>query len=261
MKLFCFFTLANVANSLQLNGDKDILINNGNTRTFSNLESYAAEIFNNDPLIISMRNEGTYPSHFPQDYSAENWTDEFMEYGCYCNKILRGGGRLPGGTDIHEQTCIDLYTCYKCINIDYDHEGTYAAEKMVYDAEISTENELTCLNPITHGDVRKRREPHDHAENCPRHVCECDKEFVRKMLNNHHICLEDANSPYCLNDEYRHTSENSGLIPAFVPKKHCMNIGEHKKDLNACCGSYPSRKPYQTEEKSCCDGNLELGSC
>ena len=67
---------------------------------------------------------------------------------------------------------------------------------------------VLSVNPITHGDVRKRREPHDHAENCPRHVCECDKEFVRKMLNNHHICLEDANSPYCLNDEYRHTSGN-----------------------------------------------------
>ena len=38
----------------------------------------------------------------------------------------------------------DLYTCYKCINIDYDHEGTYAATEMVYQAKISATNELEC---------------------------------------------------------------------------------------------------------------------
>ena len=55
-------------------------------------------------MIKEMRLNSTYP--YAELYNAETWTNEFMEYGCYCNKVVRGGGRLPGGTDLHEKTCI-----------------------------------------------------------------------------------------------------------------------------------------------------------
>jgi hypothetical protein len=51
-----------------------------------------------------MRAQNTYP--YADSYNAETWAKEFMEYGCYCNKLVRGGGRLPGGTDPHEKICI-----------------------------------------------------------------------------------------------------------------------------------------------------------
>ena len=63
-------------------------------------------MFNNDPQI-----DGSY--------SGESWTAEFMEYGCYCNKFVRGGGRVEA-EDVHENLCLELYACYKCIGIDYD---------------------------------------------------------------------------------------------------------------------------------------------
>ena len=40
----------------------------------------------------------------------------------------------PTGQDANDDLCNDLYKCYKCINIDYDHTGQYAAEQMVYHA-------------------------------------------------------------------------------------------------------------------------------
>lgn len=38
----------------------------------------------------------------------------------------------------------ELYACYKCINIDYDHSGTYAATEMQYSAKIDDSNSLEC---------------------------------------------------------------------------------------------------------------------
>ena len=46
-----------------------------------------------------------------------------MNYACYCNTRVTGGGAVPGAEDPNDELCNDLYKCYKCINIDYDHEG------------------------------------------------------------------------------------------------------------------------------------------
>ena len=48
---------------------------------------------------------------------------KFMNYACYCNTRVTGGGAVPGTEDPNDELCNDLYKCYKCINIDYDHEG------------------------------------------------------------------------------------------------------------------------------------------
>ena len=45
-------------------------------------------------------------------FTADSWTDAFMEYGCYCNKLVQGGGHLPGTAasdddyDVHENLCM-----------------------------------------------------------------------------------------------------------------------------------------------------------
>ena len=65
---------------------------NTSQRTFEQLEGLAATIFNADPEIEKV-------------YTAESWTAEFMEYGCYCNKVVRGGGKLPTA-DLHEELCL-----------------------------------------------------------------------------------------------------------------------------------------------------------
>ena len=53
-------------------------------------------MFNNDPAIS-------------KTYTGESWTEEFMEYGCYCNKAMRGGGKPdPTIPDSHESLCLGL---------------------------------------------------------------------------------------------------------------------------------------------------------
>jgi len=58
------------------------------------LEDFAAQIFNGDPEVNGR-------------YSGESWGTEFMNYGCYCNKLLVGGGRLPE-SDHHEELCMAI---------------------------------------------------------------------------------------------------------------------------------------------------------
>lgn len=69
------------------------LVNGGRgLKTFQQVEDFAAEIFNADPAIS-------------KEYTGTSWTKEFMEYGCYCNKLLRGGGKVDE-MDIHENLCL-----------------------------------------------------------------------------------------------------------------------------------------------------------
>lgn len=244
-----FSLLPAFAHSFQLNGGLPILIKSPNSpqRTFTQLEDLAAKIFNNDPEIT-------------KTYTASTWTAEFMEYGCYCNKVLRGGGKLPTA-DFHESICMDLYACYKCINIDYDHEGTYAATEMVYNAKIDqSSNSLDCLNELhPFEQMRDANHDHDHEvnpDNCPRHVCECDKNFIAKLLTNHKRCL-GGETQYCLTDTYRHTFEGN---KNFVPNEMCLAIGANIVDHDMCCGDYPVRKPFLSSQKSCCNGELTLST-
>ena len=66
----------------------------------------------------------------------------------------------------------------------------------------------------------------DHPEihgptSCPRHICDCDKNFVAKVLDYHKKCL-NGEETYCLRDEYKHTNN-------FVPTTDCIQIGAHLK--------------------------------
>ena len=42
-----------------------------------------------------------------------------------------------------------------------------------------------------------------YPKNCPRHICDCDKNFVNKVLEYHKKCL-NGDDHYCLKDIYQH---------------------------------------------------------
>ena len=75
-----------------------ILVSGPRQRTFRQLQDFAAEIFNADPDVSTV-------------YTGDSWTKEFMEYGCYCNKAMRGGGKPdPLNPDVHENLCLGEIT-------------------------------------------------------------------------------------------------------------------------------------------------------
>ena len=87
-------------NGLDLNGQLEIKVNSPRLRTLRQLQDFAAEMFNADPDIKTV-------------YDGDSWTEEFMEYGCYCNKFVRGGGRVESN-DIHENMCLGKYIYFTC---------------------------------------------------------------------------------------------------------------------------------------------------
>merc|ERR1712113_333005 len=129
-------------------------------RTFKEMEDLAVKMFNDDEIV-----QNHLGSNF---FTKEKWTDMFMQYGCYCNTRVSGGGSVPGPSDPNDELCNDLYKCYKCINIDYNHEGNYAAEEMVYAASYdSNTKSIQCQDNA-----------HDVSEECPHNICRCDRNFI-----------------------------------------------------------------------------------
>ena len=139
------------------------------SRTYQELEDLAVQMFNDDDELKSNNIE----------FTKDSWKSHFMEYACYCNTKVLGGGVAPGGEDANDELCNTLYKCYKCINIDYDHTGTYAAEEMVYTAHYDpSEKEIQCTN-----------NHHNHNEECPHNICQCDRLFIQGLLQNYKDCV------------------------------------------------------------------------
>jgi len=84
------------------------------------------------------------------------------------------------------------------------------------------------LHPVT---GRVARHVHDmqhsgvNPDNCPRHVCECDKNFLNNILEYQKKC-NNGETEYCLNDTYQHRKLQvmtpflgcTELSPGFRPR-------------------------------------------
>jgi hypothetical protein len=251
-------------------------------RTVKQLEDMAAEIFNGDPELQQLGAR--------QFDSGKEWRDEFLSYGCYCNNKMDGGGKVPWYDnkgelvlDPNDQGCFNLYRCYRCIAIDFDHEKEYAAMKMAYSHEISNSTmadglEITCTgeylsknkdkknkeksgeeiaveaadfeDEVTDDVKIRRRRHHDHDPsnwNCPRSLCECDKQFIMQHLERYKQCLRGDES-HCYQEEFLHKK------PHKFDKQRCfepMEVLSHP-ERDACCGDYPNRVPYTKAVQTCC---------
>ena len=102
-----------------------------------------------------------------------------MEYACYCNRLVSGGGAVPGDTDPNDALCLELYKCYKCINIDYDIAGKY--NTVSYNANYNEkENAIKCKDD--------KKSSHEQG-NISHNICNCDRQFAHGLLDNYKECL------------------------------------------------------------------------
>jgi len=102
-----------------------------------------------------------------------------MEYACYCNRLVSGGGAVPGDTDPNDALCLELYKCYKCINIDYDIAGKY--NTVSYNANYNEkENAIKCKDD--------KKSNHEQG-NISYNICNCDRQFAHSLLDNYKECL------------------------------------------------------------------------
>lgn len=202
-------------------------------RTYLEMEDLGVSMFNDDAVV----------QQYHGSFTKEAFTAMFMQYGCYCNTRVTGGGAVPGPEDPNDELCNTLYKCYKCINIDYDHEGAYAAEEMVYTAEYNS-NEKT-INCHDRG--------HLESEECPHNICQCDRLFLNSLLDVYKQCLLGDTSK-CHSEQWYY-SNGFDRMECFGAKKTVIN--------DQCCGVYPDRVPYNATRHECCNNHKlrQPGSC
>jgi len=206
------------------------------SRTYQELEDLAVEMFNDDSEI----QENSIV------FTKASWKAQFMDYACYCNSRVLGGGNPPTGEDANDDLCNSLYKCYKCINVDYDHTGQYAAEVMEYTAHYdAVDKEIKCTN-----------NQHNHNEECPHNICQCDRKFITGLLTNYKDCVTERNVSKCYNPALQHSNG--------FDRFECFGFQEQQMVVNdVCCGEYPWRRPFSESRHECCaDGRLrQHGTC
>jgi len=215
--------------------DKDTKASLKGQRIYKELEDLAVKMFNDDVIIKSYKGENYF--------TKESWTQEFMNYACYCNTRVTGGGAVPGTEDPNDELCNDLFKCYKCINIDYDHEGTDTAEVIVYTANYEPATKtIQCLD-----------QAHLSQEECPHNICQCDRQFIIRLLHNYKQCIL-GNDSKCYKDSWRY-SEGFDRKTCFTEKHSVIN--------DKCCGVYPNRVAYNGTRLECCsdDRLRQPGTC
>jgi hypothetical protein len=176
------------------------------------------------------------------EFSVENFIDNFTNYGCYCwilgpNKGVIGGGQTRDQID---GTCGMLYKCYKCLNIDFGaHDGMFNYD-VTLEEDDNGNRSLSCNDG-----------PNKEA-------CQCDKLFSERMATvvqtcNDHKSAGITDSPFCPNDAFRTESGGGTFDPFDNTAAGCLKAnmeGHNPKD--ACCGVYPERLPFDTQNRECC---------
>jgi hypothetical protein len=161
---------------------------------------------------------------------------DIKSYGCWCNFNNGASGKGQPVDDI-DMACKNLFGGYKCANVD----------DVFCDATTVTYNSpdgFTSL-PVTIGEEFQACTDANPGNTCGASACAVEKFFIAKLLR-----LLISEGTVGLNASFKHDS--------FDPNVQC-NVQAQTGDLPAiteCCGTYPSRMPYRTSFRGCCDNKL-----
>lgn len=162
-----------------------------------------------------------------------------QNYGCHCfpGQTREAGGHGPA-VDAQDSLCKDLARCHRCVEMDHG-------------ADTIDVNEAKYRFKVVNGEISCDRNSEKGWHQSKRDLCECDARFATALGK---IWSDaDFNEYYWLHPKEMKAISKGKLDP--VPAKFdmlatCEVIGGGKAD--ACCGGYPERYPYDTNEKSCC---------
>lgn len=154
-----------------------------------------------------------------------------QNYGCHCfpglSKIAGGAGPSQDGLD---DLCRTLARCHKCI--EFDHSTSLSPE---WDSDIgkyrwdlNADGSLSC------------------AANTDQHkfdLCTCDSAYASALG----AIWDDATF------DYTKWNNKHNQLYNFDADNICVRPGTANAD--DCCGSYPTRYPYDSSNRDCCDAS------
>jgi len=167
--------------------------------------------------------------------SSSVFNKRIQNYGCHC---FPGNTRVPGGkgpaVDDMDSLCRDLSRCRSCVAMN--NPGHVDADQGKYKYSV-TGSTIDCSMNNDNGKLEQ---------------CECDKNFAIQLGN----IWDDAS----FNTFYWMAKNNND--PQFDAPNTCVSGGAAGVQ-DACCGSVPNWRPYNSAMYECCaNGSLaSVGSC
>lgn len=172
-------------------------------------------------------------------YSLRQIFRMLQNYGCHCfpGQTRAAGGHGPA-VDAQDSLCKDLARCHRCVGMEH--------------GDVIDVDESKYRFNVVNGDISCARNTEKGWHQSKRDLCECDAEFARKI--GQIWSDDDFNDFYWLHPKDMKKIAKNKLDPEpakFDMDATCGIIGGGKAD--ACCGSYPNRFPYDSNDKSCCN--------
>lgn len=170
------------------------------------------------------------------------------QYGCWCfprvGKYPYPKHDLPhdgNAVDELDQACRTLATCQKCIQIEEGHDRCNPAKES-FGWLRNSNNEMTC-------------EMSKNKNSCKKNSCSCGKQFAETIRD---LFLNgfESDKKYMLSKKWMKILKRSGRKDqAYDFEGECTTVSSGMKRLECCGDSYPNKKPYPADERSCCSAS------
>jgi hypothetical protein len=163
-----------------------------------------------------------------------------MNYGCWCNLQsgdLTTGAGLP--QDSFDEKCGNFQLCLRCARWDAKQDGTYTCDP-VNDGYVGVGNS----NFVIDCDAQ-------NPTDCGAHLCMCYTNFFASLVG---FLWNPPAAPY---DASRaHPGNLYNPAGTFDYDGVCKGgPGNGANDMD-CCGLYPERYPFSTNNKGCCGNEI-----
>lgn len=172
---------------------------------------------------------------------------KLQNYGCHCfpGQTRSAGGHGPA-VDVQDGLCRDLSRCHRCISMQYGSD-TIDVDFAKY--RFTAKNGIVdCQKTTDRGFSQAHRD-----------LCECDAHFARELAKVWDD--ESFNDYFWLNPSDMRKKDKGKLVPD-VPKFDidATCVGQEGGKADECCGTYPLRHPYNSDEKDCCNSETIYNS-
>jgi len=163
-------------------------------------------------------------------YSYKDVTKMLQNYGCHCfPQNSRAAGGAGAAVDDYDQLCLNLARCHKCIEQDHfvSLSADWDADIGKYRFDILGDGSIDCES----GNLDQHKQD----------LCKCDAQFAIAMG----AIWDDAT--------YSHANWGGKNNDAYTLDYDnvCVASGAGLT-ADACCGDYPNRTPYDSNNKDCC---------
>lgn len=168
-------------------------------------------------------------------YSTKDVGKMLQNYGCHCfPKNTREVGGAGAAVDDYDQLCLNLARCHKCIEFDHMNfiDNSWDSDIGKYRFTSVGDGSIDCESGNT--------DPHKID------LCKCDAQFAIAMGG----LWDDASY------NFGHWGGKNNNLNTLDFDATCVASGAGIRPDN-CCGAYPNRQPYDSDNKDCCtDENM-----